>query len=159
MKSFLSSQRGAVLVVSLVVLLVITLISTSQLSNAQSQSRMVSNAQQASITFNSAESALINALSSIAIPNVDSQNNMSAMNTSMTEGTEATILDNSFDVEGLTVRLTYKSTPRSSLRAGVSLDASNDDNIIRDVSFEITSTASFNNSGANATLSRGFIYE
>ncbi|MGB0833651.1 MAG: PilX N-terminal domain-containing pilus assembly protein [Psychrobium sp.] len=159
MRSFFKSQRGAVLVVSLVILLVMTLISTSELSNAHNQTRMVNNAQQANLTFNSAESALIQALESIAAPSPESTNNIDAMNNSTAGSVATNIVINAFNVEGLTIKLTYQSTPKNTLRPGVSLDASNDDNIIRDVNFELTSTATIDSSGANATLIRGFTYE
>ncbi|MGB1297071.1 MAG: pilus assembly PilX family protein [Psychrobium sp.] len=159
MRSIFKSQRGAVLVVSLVILLVMTLISTSGLSNAHNQTRMVSNAHQANLTFNSAESALLQALESITAPSPESANNIDSMNNSNTGSVITNVIDNAFNVEGLTIKLTYRSTPKNMLRSGVSLDASNDDNIIRNVNFELTSTATIDSSGVNATLVRGFTYE
>lgn len=53
-----TKQRGAVLVVSLLVLLVLTLIGISSLDNSVLEEKMASNAQTSSITFQAAESAI-----------------------------------------------------------------------------------------------------
>lgn len=157
--SLLSLQRGAVLVVTLVILLVMTLISTSSLNNATSQSRMVANAQQYNLTFNTAESSLAGALNTLNLPNDATNNNMNALSTSLMERTETTIIDNTFKNKEIEVKLTYIATPSSALRAGVSLDASNDNLAIQNFDFEVSSTALFKSSGAITTLSRGFVYE
>lgn len=157
--SFLSPQRGAVLVVSLVLLLAMTLISTSSLRNATNQSRMVNNAQQFNLTFHTAENSLAKALNSLNLPSVDTNNNMQTLTNSVQENAVMTVVDNAYDDKGITVTLVYQTTPSTLLRAGISLDASNDNSMIQSVNFNVTSTAEITNSGAKTTLSRGFIYE
>ena len=54
----LSSQSGVVLVISLVLLLVITLISISGLSDGAIQEKMAANSQQSNQVFQNAEGAV-----------------------------------------------------------------------------------------------------
>ena len=59
-------QRGAVLVIGLLILLVMTLIGVTAMSTSTMQERMSANGMNANIAFQAAESAVIAAMSSLA---------------------------------------------------------------------------------------------
>lgn len=62
MRPGIQAQRGMVLVVGLLMLLVITILGVSALSNATLEQRMAANSQNAGITFQTAESAITRSL-------------------------------------------------------------------------------------------------
>lgn len=60
-------QRGAVLLVSMIMLLVLTLIGVSAMSTATIEEKMAANAQQKAITFQAAESAIDDTIDDTAL--------------------------------------------------------------------------------------------
>ncbi|MGB1297074.1 MAG: pilus assembly PilX family protein [Psychrobium sp.] len=161
MTSLFNKQRGAILVVSLVVLTTITLISVTELSKAGEQSRMTSNFQQQTLTFNLAESAMSHSMKMISEQAASTEENMVAMGNAMTadEGVEMTVNNTQLSTEKMKVAVSYKTETVNSLRAGISLDSSQNDFMIRKVNFTATSTATDQSSGATSTIVQGFTYE
>ena len=156
-----STQRGAILVISLIVLSVVTLISVTELSKAGEQSRMTSNFQQQNITFNTAESAMSYSMKKISEQASSDEENMMAMGNSMNadEGVETTVNNAQLSSDSMKVSVSYRSNTVNALRAGISLDSSQNDFMIRKVSFTATSTAINESSGARTTIVQGFTYE
>lgn len=154
-------QRGAILVVCLVVLAIITLISVTELSNAGEQTKMTSNFQQQNTTFQAAESAMSHAMKMISEQTAANEENMMAMGTAMTApGSSATKLKNdTLSINNMEVTVEYRTETENVLRPGISLDSSQNDFMIRKVNFTATSTAVIDGSGANTTIVQGFTYE
>jgi len=156
-----STQRGAILVISLIVLSVVTLISVTELSKAGEQSRMTSNFQQQNITFNAAESAMSYSMKKISEQASSDEENMVAMGNSMNadEGVETAVDNTHLSNDSMKVSVSYRSNTVNALRAGISLDSSQNDFMIRKVTFTATSTAINESSGARTTIVQGFTYE
>ncbi|MGB0898963.1 MAG: pilus assembly PilX family protein [Psychrobium sp.] len=161
MNSILTSQRGAILVLSLIVLTVITLISVTELSKAGEQSRMTSNFQQQSITFNAAESAMAHSMKMLSGQPSSTEENMAAMAGSITaaDDVEMKVNNTQLSTDKMKVSVSYRSNTVNALRAGISLDSSQNDFMIRNVNFTATSTANNDSSGARTTIVQGFTYE
>lgn len=161
MSSILTNQRGAILVLSLIVLTVITLISVTELSKAGEQSRMSSNFQQQNITFNAAESAMAYSMKMISEQSSANEANMTAMANSMSaeDGVEMEVANTQLSTDKMKVAVSFRSNTVNSLRAGISLDSSQNDFMIRNVNFTATSTANNDSSGARTTIIQGFTYE
>jgi Tfp pilus assembly protein PilX len=156
-----SKQRGAVLVTSLVVLSVITLIAVTELSKAGDQSRMATNSQQYNQTFQTAESAMSHAMIMISEQAVVDDGNIIAMGNAMNadEGLEVTVINTQLSQNNINVSVSYRTEITNVLRPGISLDASQNDFMIRKVNFTATSTAVITNSGATSAIEQGFTYE
>lgn len=156
-----TAQRGAILVISLIVLSVITLISVTELSKAGEQSRMASNFQQQNITFNAAESAMAHSMKMISEQGSSDEENMAAMGNSMNadDGVEMQVTNTQLSSDSMKVTVSYRSNTVNALRAGISLDSSQNDFMIRNVNFTATSTATNESSGARTSIEQGFTYE
>lgn len=161
MTNLISTQRGAILVISLIVLSVVTLISVTELSKAGQQSRMTSNFQQQNITFNAAESAMSYSMKKISEQASSDEENMVAMGNSMNadESVETAVDNTHLSNNSMKVSVSYRSNTVNALRAGISLDSSQNDFMIRKVTFTATSTAINESSGAKTTIVQGFTYE
>lgn len=161
MTNLISTQRGAILVISLIVLSVVTLISVTELSKAGQQSRMTSNFQQQNITFNAAESAMSYSMKKISEQASSDEENMVAMGNSMNadESVETAVDNTHLSNDSMKVSVSYRSNTVNALRAGISLDSSQNDFMIRKVTFTATSTAINESSGAKTTIVQGFTYE
>lgn len=161
MTNLISTQRGAILVISLIVLSVVTLISVTELSKAGEQSRMTSNFQQQNITFNAAESAMSYSMKKISEQASSDEENMVAMGNSMNadEDVETAVDNTHLSNNSMKVSVSYRSNTVNALRAGISLDSSQNDFMIRKVTFTATSTAINESSGARTTIVQGFTYE
>jgi len=157
----INKQRGAVLVICLVVLAVITLIAVSELSKAGDQSRMATNSQQYNQTFQGAESAMDHAMKMISEQTTANETNMAALGSAINveDGSEIVVPNTALSHNNMTVSVAYKTETVNVLRAGISLDSSQNDSMIRKVNFTATSTAVIENSGAVSTIVQGFTYE
>jgi len=157
----MKKQRGAVLVICLVVLAVITLIAVSELSKAGDQSRMAANSQQYNQTFQGAESAMSHAMKMISEQTSAAESNMTALGNAMSaeEGVEITVQNTELSYNNMKVSVAYKTETTNVLRPGISLDSSQNDFMIRKVNFTATSTAAIEGSGAISTVIQGFTYE
>lgn len=157
----LKKQSGAVLVICLVVLSVITLIAVTELKKAGSQSRMATNSQQYNQTFQTAESAMSHAMLMISEQAVADEGNMIAMANAMSaeEGVEITVSNTELSDSNMSVSVSYSTETTNALRPGISLNASQNDFMIRKVNFTATSTAVIDNSGATSSIVQGFTYE
>lgn len=153
------TQRGAVLVVTIVILFLITLISITQLSSANNQHKMVTNLQQFNQTFNAAESALAEAFHGVENMTTIANKNMAAMADAVSSQKSEKVDMHSLSDKSLSISLTYTAIPNTALHAGISLDASSSDVMIQHVNFIVKSTAKIKNSGATSTISKGVIYE
>lgn len=151
-------QQGSVLVITLVILLIITLISVTNLTSASNQTRIINNVQQANQTFNAAESAMSQALFSM-VQTAKTNSNMKAMEVAVIGQTPTKISVTDLKKNHMAVTLTYTANSVNGLRSGISLDASNSDNMIRNINFTIESNAIIANSGITSTIVRGFVYE
>jgi type IV pilus assembly protein PilX len=153
-----TKEQGSVLVITLVILLIITLISVTNLTSASNQTRIINNAQQANQTFNAAEAAMSQALFSM-VQTAKANSDMKAMQAAVTGKTPTKISVTDLKKNHMAVTLTYTANSVNGLRSGISLDASNSDNMIRNINFTIESNATIANSGITSTIVRGFVYE
>lgn len=161
MHTQIKTQQGAVLVISIVVLAVITLIAVSELSKAGDQTRMTANSQQFNQTFHAAESAMSHAMKMISEQSSSSEANMAAMGSAMTadEGVAISVDNDDLSDDNMDVSVSYRTETVNALRPGISLNASQNDFMIRKVNFTATGTAIITGSGASATITQGFTYE
>jgi hypothetical protein len=122
---------------------------------------MTSNFQQQSITFNAAESAMAHSMKMISGQPSSTEENIAAMAGSMTaaEDVEIKVNNTQLSTDKMKVSVSYRSNTVNALRAGISLDSSQNDFMIRNVHFTATSTANNDSSGARTTIVQGFTYE
>lgn len=159
MNTQIKAQQGAVLVISLVVLAVITLIAVTELSKAGDQTRMATNSQQFNQTFHAAESAMSHAMKKISNQTSSNEANYVAMGNAMEQGVSIKVENNDLSDDNLKVSVSYRTETVNTLRPGISLNASQNDLMIRKVNFTATGTAIIVDSGATATITQGFTYE
>jgi|GEM_PF-1699248 len=156
------SQRGVVLVIGLLLILIITLIAVAGLSNSAVQSKLSSNAQQKNDTFQAAESALSHAIIEIeGVPLGGIAGNSDALANAMERGNGIedevgiTYLTNTL----MSVSVTYSYLESSSLQSGISLNADENSTIIGARKFILEGNSAMSSSGAKSQISQGISYE
>ena len=162
MKCGVKRQNGAVLVMCLVLLLVITLISIAGLSGASDQVRMVNNAQQINTTFQTADSAMSQAITLIdGQPLGGIEGNSQILAAVIDAGINVPVVINSEQLsdDSISVYVTYTHQKNSALMTGVSLNADENTTLISRQQFIIQGSAIIESSGAHSTLRKGISYE
>jgi len=149
-----NQERGAVLIVSLVILLVLTLIGVAGMNTSVMQERMAVNAQNSNRTFQSAESSA-SALTERLIGN-----DLSLLRESMqsADGFSSTI---NFTVDaGNGVAGTYQARylGKIIINSGSSLDASEGSTLLDGYRYELSGSATMAGSGATSTVFKGIEY-
>lgn len=151
----LIKQKGAVLAITLVILVLITLISVSELNQAGQQIKMVNNSQQRNLTFQAAESALLQMTKTLT------QYMLSGGE--IIDGAVITEPNNSLSTDNMSVSVTYRveiiNDFNANINSGMSLNANENIPQIKQVNFVITSIAHIPSSGVKSVLEQGVIYE
>lgn len=157
----LKKQQGAVLVITLVILAVITLISVSELNQAGQQVKMITNVQQRDLSFQAAESAMSEAMSKISKQESDTEQNIVAMSQSINSpnGAPISITNTTMTTSDMNVNMAFKAAPANVLRSRNSITADENDPTVRHFNFTATSTATITDTGAKTTIVQGFTYE
>lgn len=157
----LKKQQGAVLVITLVILAVITLISVSELNQAGQQVKMITNVQQRDLSFQAAESAMSEAMSKISKQESDTEQNIVAMSQSINSpnGAPISITNTTMTTSDMNVNMAFKAAPANVLRSRTSITADENDPTVRHFNFTATSTATITDTGAKTTIVQGFTYE
>lgn len=147
-------QRGAVLVISLVILLVITLIGVAGMSGSVMQERMAANAQNSNRAFQAAESsvgALLNQLYS---------NNLDTLRDAMKDANDLSGEQN-FVVdagEGINGAFEARYLGEIIITSGSSMDADESSTLLKGYRYELRGTATMDNTGASSTIFKGIEY-
>ena len=154
----LSSQSGVVLVISLLLLLVITLISISGLTDGAIQEKMAANAQQSNQVFQNAEGAVAHALVIInGLPNVAGSS--TALSNAIEDPNPVPIPNTELSSELMTVSVTYTYQAYNGLKPGISLNADENEMMIGETRFKLEGHATMASSGAVSVISKGISYE
>lgn len=136
----LHHQSGAVLIISLIMLLVMTIIGVTAMRSSTLEEKMAANTMNYNITFHAAESAIENALD-------DTTSLVQAIVTNSPVSVNLDVGDSSITSNA---NVTY-------LGSGIALGFSLGQNAsaFSSYSFDATGTASRANSGANVSMSQG----
>jgi len=147
----LKQQKGVVLTLTLVILILITLMSTAQLQQAGQQIKMVNNAQQRHLTFQAADSALLQTTVSL-IEQLD-------IGAEIIDNAVVTINNNLLSTDNMDVSVTYRTHIIKNISSDSPLD--NNENLpnIQTIHFIITSTAYIHSSGVKTILEKRLAYE
>ena len=161
MSSELKKQQGAVLVITLVILAVITLISVAELNQAGQQVQMITNVQQRDLSFQAAESAMSESMDIISSRPSSTEKNIVAMaqSTDTANGAAVSTTNTRMTTSDMTVTVSYQAAAANPLRLDNSITAAENDPTIRHFNFTATSTATIISSGATTTVVQGFTYE
>lgn len=151
--SNLPRQQGAVLVVSLIILVVMTLIGIASMSTSLMQEKMASNAQNTNITFQAAESAIGALISNVL---TGSQGDLSdAMNAPDLTGP---LID--YDISDPDVDAGYQVTYMGvvALTSGGSLDADESSTTLQAHRFDVAATGIVSATNAQSVIRQGIEY-
>jgi len=152
-KPFAKKQKGAVLVVSLIILLVMTLIALSGMKTSMMQEKMAANAQNMNKTFQAAESA-VGALTSTIM-----SGNSTILSTALTAedgfapATSYSVGDSHIDS---TVQVEYKGEVIAT--GGNSISADEDTTTLKGYRFEIIGTGAISGANAQTQVFQGIEY-
>ena len=133
-------QSGAVLVISLILLLVLTVIGVTSMRSATLEEKMAANSMNYGVTFHAAESAIENAL--------DDTNSL--VQAILTSGTVAVDLDVGDSSVNSSANVTYLG---SGIALGFSLGQNS--SAFSSYRFDTTGTATRTNTGASVSVSQG----
>ncbi len=149
----LPHQQGAVLVVSLIILVVMTFIGIASMSTSLMQEKMASNAQNTNITFQAAESA-ISGLIGDALNGTQSALS-DAMNAPNLSGPQIT-----FDISDPDISANYQVTYMGvvALTSGGSLDADESSTTLQAHRFDVAATGIVETTNAQSVIRQGIEY-
>jgi len=147
----LKQQKGVVLILTLVILILITLMSTAQLQQAGQQIKMVNNAQQRHLTFQAADSALLQTTVSL-IKQLD-------VGAEIIDSAVVTINNNLLSTDNMSVSVTYRAHIINNISSNSPLDTNDNLPNIQTIHFIITSTAYIHSSGVKTVLEKRLAYE
>jgi type IV pilus assembly protein PilX len=136
----LQRQSGAVLIISLIILLVLTIIGVTAMRSATLEEKMAANSMNHNVTFHAAESAIENALD-------DTGSMVQAILSGDTVSVDLDIGDSSITSSA---DITYLG---SGIAFGFSLGQNS--SAFSSYRFDATGTASRSNNGANVSMSQG----
>ena len=147
-------QQGAVLVVSLMLLLVMTLLSIASMSNSIMQEKMAANAQNTNHTFQAAESAVNAQITTIILGNTDELN--AAMVSDTAQGTLFTINLGTDAVATSTAQVAYLGPVVTT--GGSSMDADESSILLNGQRFELVGTGNVAAVQAQTQIRQGIEY-
>ncbi|WP_372972606.1 PilX N-terminal domain-containing pilus assembly protein [Marinobacter sp.] len=154
LKANFCQQRGAVLVISLVILLVITLIGVAGMNSSVMQERMAANAQNANRTFQAAESSIGALLDQLY------NSNLSMLRDAMQDANDLSP-EQSFSVDpGEGINGTYQARYLGEIiiTSGSSMDANESSTLLKGYRYELRGSATMDNTGAASTVFKGIEY-
>lgn len=156
MKDFTVNKRqeGAVLVISLVLLLVLTLIGVAGMSSSTMQERMAANAQNSNRAFQGAESSVWSLLEQLY------DNDLSMLRDSMKSADEMSgVVNYTLDSEkGITGSRQARFLGEVIITSGSSMDANESSSQLKGYRYELKGTAKMAGSGAGTTIYKGIEY-
>jgi len=146
-------QAGAVLVVSLVVLLVLTLLGVAGMNSAMMQERMAANAQNSNKAFQAAESA------AGALVDQLMGGDLSLLQQAMSASDSRSGVS-SFSIGGSEVSAEYEARYLGEIiiNSGSSMDASESTTLLKGYRYELRGSAEISGSGAARTVFKGIEY-
>ncbi|MFL1455582.1 PilX N-terminal domain-containing pilus assembly protein [Marinobacter sp. GN3S48] len=154
MKHSIDNQRGAVLIVSLVILLVLTLIGVAGMNSSVMQERMASNAQNSNRTFQGAES------SATALTEILMSGNLNLLQEAMEaaddlSSTGSVTLD---AANGVQTEYQARYLGEVIISSGSSMDADESTTLLKGYRYELRGSAEMDNTGAASTVYKGIEY-
>ena len=147
-------QKGAVLIVSLVVLLVVTLLGVAGMNSSLMQEKMAANAQNSNRTFQAAESSA-SALTEQLVSG-DLSIMEEAMEAADSYSTEATFSID--DPNGISASYQARYLGEIIINSGSSMDANESSTLLKGYRFELRGKASIPATGAGSTIFKGIEY-
>lgn len=156
MKNYMvkKQQDGAVLVISLVLLLVLTLMGVAGMNTSTMQERMAANAQNSNRAFQGAESSVWSLLEQLY------DNDLSMLRDSMKSADQKSdVVTYTFDsAKGITGSRQAKFLGEVIITSGSSMDASESSSQLKGYRYELKGTATMAGSGAGTTIYKGIEY-
>ncbi len=154
MKHSIANQRGAVLIVSLVILLVLTLIGVAGMNSSVMQERMASNAQNSNRAFQGAES------SATALTEILMTGNLNLLQEAMEaaddlSSTGSVTLD---AANGVQTEYQARYLGEVIISSGSSMDADESTTLLKGYRYELRGSAEMDNTGAASTVYKGIEY-
>lgn len=150
----ISHQQGAVLIVSLVVMLVITLLGVAGMNSSLMQEKMAANAQNTNRAFQAAESA------TMAITQIIEAGNLGAIRGAMTAN-DGLSPETPYSVggdNGVTASYRAEYLGEINITSGSSMDANESSTLLKGYRFELRGTSAINATGAGARIFQGIEY-
>ncbi len=147
------TERGAVLVVSLIVLLVVTLLGVAGMNSSLLQERMAANAQNSNRAFQGAESA-VGVLTNTLIGG-----DLSALSEAMSAA-DSTSSSSSYSIGGGDQESSFEAEFLGEIiiSSGSSMDANESTTLLKGYRFELRGTSAIPATGASATVNKGIEY-
>lgn len=147
-------QSGAVLVISLVILLVITLIGVAGMNTSVMQERMAANAQNANRAFQAAESSVGALLEQLY------DSDLSMLRDAM-QDVDGLSDEENFSVdpdEGVNGTYQARYLGEIIITSGSSMDANESSTLLKGYRYELRGSANMDNTGAASTVFKGIEY-
>lgn len=147
------AQRGAVLIISLIVLLVITLLGVAGMNSSLVQERMAANAQNTNRTFQAAESS-VGVLTDVLMGG-----DLDLLQESMTAADETSAAV-TYSIGDSDLSSTYQARYLGEIiiSSGSSMDASESTTLLKGYRFELSGTSQISGTGASSTVYKGIEY-
>ncbi|CAN0574307.1 pilus assembly PilX family protein [Marinobacter goseongensis] len=147
------SQTGAVLVVSLIVLLVLTLLGVAGMNSSMMQERMAANAQHSNRAFQAAESAAGALLQQLM------SGDLSMLQQSMVSA-DSMSTTTAFTIGGADVSSEYTARYLGEIiiSSGSSMDANESTTLLKGYRYELSGSSEISGSGASRTVFKGIEY-
>lgn len=155
---FDKNQSGVALVVGLVLLVVITLIAVSGLSNASLQTKLASVTSQQNMVFQAAESSVAMMFDQMNGTGGD----LTPLNAVLSdpENKPKTTPNTTLSASKMvTAEVTISFMSKNDVSPGFSLNADENSTTISPYTFKVVGNASMASSGASATIEKGIVYE
>ncbi|MDX1817842.1 MAG: PilX N-terminal domain-containing pilus assembly protein [Marinobacter sp.] len=150
-----SGQRGAALIISLIVLLVLTLIGVAGMNTSVMQERMAVNSQNSNRAFQAAESTVS------ALTNQLYANDLSLLRESMqnASGESSKVTVSNLDSgNGITGTYQARYLGEIIITSGSSMDANESSSQLKGYRYELIGEATMANTGAEARVFKGIEY-
>lgn len=146
-------QSGAVLVVSLIVLLVLTLLGVAGMNSSMMQERMAANAQNSNRAFQAAESAAGALMQQLM------DGDLSLLQQSMAAADSKSAIT-TFTIGGADVSSEYAARYLGEIiiSSGSSMDANESTTLLKGYRYELSGTSEISGSGATRTVFKGIEY-
>lgn len=149
-----SRERGATLIVSLIVLLVLTLIGVAGMNTSVMQERMAVNSQNSNRVFQAAESTLRSLLDDVQANDLD----LLRQSMQRTSG-ESDLVNVTIDLDnGVTGSYQARFLGEVIITSGSSMDADESSNQLKGFRYELEGEAEMANTGAAARVFKGIEY-
>lgn len=147
-------ERGATLIVSLIMLLVLTLIGISGMNTSVMQERMAVNSQNSNRAFQAAESTVRSLMDEVYASNLDLLRESMQNASGLSEKTDVTIDPDN----GVSGSYQARYLGEVIVTSGSSMDADESSNQLKGFRYELEGEASMANTGASSRVFKGIEY-